>query len=229
MNTSDSLFQSDARRLTDKLRAASEHSRPYVRNRSVNEQPSTLNIVLDGGVLRQRVLSNGRVQTVAVYFREDVINLVNYASGKPRGTDYLLALKGSVIGSIPYHVVAILQSAPTDKRDGMAALMAREIGIAHELSTSLGQRSAIQAMAHFFCEAFLRCADPVPSADRRSFLMSQQLLSTVLGISTVHVNRILQELRRQNLVDIIDNQLVVQDYKGLTSLADFDDTYLSAI
>jgi CRP-like cAMP-binding protein len=226
---SDFISQSDARRLTDCLRAASEHSRPHARNGSVNEQAFTLNIVLNGGVLRQRVLSNGRVHTVAVYFRDDVINLALYASGKMRGTDYLLALEGAVIGSVPYHVVAIIQAAATDKRDGMGALMAREIGIAHERLTSLGQRSAVEAMAHFFCEAFVRCADPVSTANWRPFRMTQQTLSTVLGISAVHVNRTFQQLRRLELVDIVDNHLVVRDYKSLTSLADFDDTYLSAI
>ena len=94
MVRSDDPAQSDARRLTDSLRAGSLHSRPYARNGSVDEQASTLNIILDGGVLRQRVLSNGRVQTVAVYFRDDVINLGIYASGRPSGKDYLLALEG---------------------------------------------------------------------------------------------------------------------------------------
>ena len=79
---SNDLGQSDARRLIDNLRASSVHSRPYARNGSVDEQAATLNIILEGGVLRQRVLRNGRVQTVAVYFRDDVINLSVYANGK---------------------------------------------------------------------------------------------------------------------------------------------------
>ena len=226
---SEHLLQSDARRLTDGLRAASEHSRPFARHSRVDEQASTLNIVLYGGVLRQRVLTNGRVLTVAVYFRDDVINLGSYASGKPKRADYLLALKGSVIGSVPYDVVGTIQAASNDEHDGMAALMAREIGIAHERMTSLGQRNAIEAMAHFFCEAFLRSADPLQAPNRRAFHMTQQTLSTVLGITPVHANRTLQELRRRNLVDMVDSHLVVRDYKGLKSLADFDDTYLFAV
>ena len=229
MVRSDDPAQSDARRLTDSLRAGSLHSRPYARNGSVDEQASTLNIILDGGVLRQRVLSNGRVQTVAVYFRDDVINLGIYASGRPSGKDYLLALEGSVIGSVPYHAVATIQSEATGKRDGIGALLAREIGIAHERMTSLGQRSAVQAMAHFFCEAFLRCVDPLPRPGRRAFPMTQLTLSTVLGFSPVHINRTLQELRRRNLVDIIDHHLVVYDHRTLAFLADFDAAYLAAI
>ena len=229
MLRSDEPFQSDARRLTDGLRAGSEHSQRYLRNGNVEQRALTVNIILDGGVLRQRVLSNGKVQTVAVYFRDDVIDLCLYANGKARERDYLLALQGSIIGSVPYHVVASLQSATSGKANGMSVLMAREIGIAHEHLTSLGQRSSIQAMAHFFCEAFLRCVDPLSVAGRRAFPITQTTLSTVLGISSVHVNRTLQELRRRNLADVVDQHLVVQDYKGLAALADFDDAYLAAI
>jgi CRP-like cAMP-binding protein len=229
MLRSDEPFQSDARRLTDGLRASSEHSRRYVRNGNVEQRALTINIILDGGVLRQRVLSNGKVQTVAVYFRDDVIDLCLYANGKPKERDYLLALQGSVIGSVPYNVMAGLESATSGKADGVSVLMAREIGIAHEHLTSLGQRSSIQAMAHFFCEAFLRCVGPKPMTDRRSFPITQTTLSTVLGISSVHINRTLQELRRRNLADVVDQHLVVHDYKGLAALADFDDAYLVAI
>ena len=229
MLDSHDLFPSNARRLTDSLRANSERGRPYAKNGNVDERASTINIILNGGVLRQRMLSNGNVQTVAVYFRDDVINLCLYASGKARDTDYLLALEGSVIGSVPYHVMATMQSAAPAGRDGMSALMARELGIAHEHLISIGQRSSIQAMAHFFCEAFLRSVDPLPITDRRAFPMTQITLSTVLGISPVHVNRTLQELRRRKLADVVDQHLVVHDQKGLASLADFDDTYLAAI
>ena len=225
---SNDLGQSDARRLIDNLRASSVHSRPYGRNGKVDEQATTLNIVLEGGVLRQRVLSNGRVQTVAVYFRDDVINLSVYANGKDVRTDYLLALEGSIIGSVPYHVVATIQSGSTGRFDGLGTLMAREIGIAHERLISLGQRSAIEAMAHFFCEALVRCIDPFPMPDRRAFPMTQPTLSTVLGLSLVHVNRTLRELRQRKLVDIIGQDLVIHDHKGLESLAHFDGAYLAA-
>ena len=59
--------------------------------------------------------------------------------------------------------------------------------------------------------------------------MTQLTLSTVLGFSPVHINRTLQELRRRNLVDIIDHHLVVYDHRTLAFLADFDAAYLAAI
>ena len=229
MLRSNDLGQSDARMLIDNLRASSVHSRPFTKNGSVDEQAATLNIILEGGVLRQRVLRNGRVQTVAVYFRDDIINLSGYVNGKRIGTDYLLVLEGSIIGSVPYHVVATIQSGSTGRFDGLGTLMAREIGIAHERLISLGQRSAIEAMAHFFCEAFVRCIDPFPMPDRRAFPMTQPTLSTVLGLSLVHVNRTLRELRQRKLVDIIGQDLVIHDHKGLESLAHFDGAYLAAI
>lgn len=95
---SSSRGPSDARRLTDNLRAGSEPGQPYAIKGQVHEQQETLQLVLEGAVLRQRFLGDGRTHTVAVYYRDDVINLMAYAGAEPDTSDYLLAAKGSVIG-----------------------------------------------------------------------------------------------------------------------------------
>lgn len=215
----------DARRLTDILRTKSERSAPYEQSGTVAEREATLQLVLDGCVMRQRFLSDGRVHTVAVYFPDDVINLGRYAHSSGEETDYLLALEGTVIGSIPYYAVA------ADERNNINSLMSRELRIAQEHLISLGQRSAIEAVAHFFCETMLRCAKSSPNEDvnRCSFGMTQAALSTVMGLSVVHINRTLQALRRKKLAEVLDHQLVIYDYKGLAALADFDGRYLAPV
>jgi hypothetical protein len=55
------------------------------------------------------------------------------------------------------------------------------------------------------------------------------MLSSVLGISTVHVNRTLQELRHRKLADVVENELIVYDFDALASLAEFDDDYLAPL
>ena len=115
--------------------------------------------------------------------------------------------------------------------DGVGVLIYRELGIAQERAVSLGQRSAIEAMAHFFCETLIRCARPFVNfrIERCHLQMTQEMLASVLGISSVHVNRVLQELRRRKLADVVDDELVVFDYDRLAELADFNDGYLSPI
>jgi hypothetical protein len=49
----------------------------------------------------------------------------------------------------------------------------------------------------------------------------------VLGLSVVHVNRTLQELRAKDLVIWKDRRIVILDFQRLALLADFDTTYLN--
>lgn len=210
----------------DFLRATSEASAPYKKTGAVDEHQSNLQLVLEGGVLRQRLLSNGRQQNVGVYFRDDVINLELYATGQVRDTDHLLALEGTVIGSIPYYAVSTMSNHESTF-GSIGKLVYRELAIARERLLSLGQRTSIEAMAHFFCETTLRCAQPAPEADHCLFPMSQQTLSTVLGISPVHANRTLQNLRLRGLAEIVNRELIVHDFEGLAILADFSGDYLS--
>lgn len=221
----------EARRLTDLLRKNSEPSHTFQSKGPVREQAETLQIVLEGGVLRQRFLVDGRKQTIAVYLRDDVINLGRYAGAVDHDSDYLLALKGSVIGSVPDSAVATLRSQAARGLDGIGTLVYRELGIAQERAASLGQRSAAEAMAHFFCEILVRCLGPRRDReDRRCALhMSQDMLGSVLGLSAVHVNRTLQGLRALKLADVIDNELVVFDFDRLAEMAGFDESYLAPL
>jgi len=225
-----STIPSNARRLTDKLRASSEHGQVYAVKGQVHEQKETLQLVLEGAVLRQRFLGDGRTHTVAVYYRDDVINLMSYAGVERTTSDFLLAARGTVIGSVPDAEVARLRGTDTN-RDGVGRLVYRELAIAHESALSLGQRTAAERMAHFFCETLLRCL--VPMANERAnscvFEITQEMLSTILGLSTVHVNRTLQELRRLELATISGGRLVVENFTGLARMGEFDSAYLAPI
>jgi hypothetical protein len=221
---------SDARRLTDNLRAGSEQSTPFEKDEALQEGDSALQIVIDGGVLRQRYLTNGRLHTVALYLRNDVLNLGRYMGGKKLAGDHLVALKSTVIGTVPFYAVSAMRNTTTGPL-GVGALMCREVGIAYERLITLGQRSALEATAHLFCEIVVRCndADAGVAAGRGPPPMTQATLSTLLGISTVHIDRTIQDLRLRELADIVDQQLVVHDFDRLAELADFDDSYLRSI
>ncbi len=93
--------------------------------------------------------------------------------------------------------------------------------------TNNGQREALGRMAHLLCEWITRlkaigfaegltCDLPVTQAE----------LGDALGVSTVHVNRVLQELRAKDLVSLKGSVLTVLDWEGLTRIADFDPAYL---
>jgi CRP-like cAMP-binding protein len=102
-----------------------------------------------------------------------------------------------------------------------------DAAISRELVLSLGQRSAISRMAHLFCEIYCRLAIIGQARDTGyDFPLTQRDLSECFGLTVVHVNRTLQELRRRGLVELENRQLTIRDRAGLEALAEFDPAYL---
>jgi len=186
--------------------------------------------VLEGVVVRQRVLRDGRCQTLAIYQRDDVVNLDHFVR-KKQTEDNLIALRGCVLASVEPDMVEELRHMSVTGIDGMAALLLRELGINQERLTCLGQKSAIESLAHFLCETLIRSqARDFHSLNHRcSLAMTQEMLSETLGISAVHVNRTLQAIRRLGLADLSNFELLVQDYDGLAELGEFDPRYLAPV
>jgi CRP-like cAMP-binding protein len=102
-----------------------------------------------------------------------------------------------------------------------------DAAIHREWALSLGQRSAIARMAHLFCEMHARL-DAVGRTDgeRYEFPLTQRELSECLGLTVVHANRTIQELRRRGLVELENRQLTIRNRRGLEGVAEFDPAYL---
>jgi CRP-like cAMP-binding protein len=85
-------------------------------------------------------------------------------------------------------------------------------------------------MAHLFCEQYVRSAVAGLSEPGKGracpFPVTQALLGDTLGLSVVHVNRTLQELRDAKLVSFEHGRLEILDWEGLVKLSGFDTTYL---
>lgn len=91
----------------------------------------------------------------------------------------------------------------------------------------LGRRSSTERMAHFLLEMGARL-QLVGLGDKTGYKcpLSQYLLADALGLSAVHINRVLRELREAGLVTFQRGRVEFDNYKGLVQLAGFDRAYL---
>jgi CRP-like cAMP-binding protein len=89
------------------------------------------------------------------------------------------------------------------------------------------QLSADGAMAHLFCEVYKR-SSAANLVERNSCEMplTQEMLADALGLTGVHVNRTLQQLRETGMVDHRSGRLFVHDFERLANYAEFDPFYL---
>lgn len=102
-----------------------------------------------------------------------------------------------------------------------------DAAIYREWVTNVGRRDASTRMAHMLCELICRLRSVGRIQDHVAELpITQAALGDALGLSTVHINRTLQELRRSGLVATSGPKVHAVDWPGLVRAGDFDATYL---
>jgi CRP-like cAMP-binding protein len=192
--------------------------------RSGEELTSSL-LLLDGWMARSKDLAGGERQVTELHVAGDFADLHGFTL--KRLDHDIVALSECRVAVVPHERLREL----TEKlpRLGRVYWFTTNIDAAihRELALSLGQRSAISRMAHLFCELRIRL-DVVGRArkDGYEIPLTQRELSECLGLTVVHANRTLQELRRRGLVELENRQLTIRDRRGLEGVAEFDPGYL---
>jgi CRP-like cAMP-binding protein len=100
--------------------------------------------------------------------------------------------------------------------------------IFREWMTNIGRRDAYCRIAHILCEMLVRMRAVGLSGEDHTceFPISQGKIADAQGLSAVHVNRVLQELRAAKLISLKGGVLAVLDWEGLKKAGEFDATYL---
>lgn len=96
-----------------------------------------------------------------------------------------------------------------------------------EWIVNIGHRSALARVAHLLCEMMVRLEAIGRAGGKICDLpLTQVHLSQATGLSAVHVNRSLKELRKRELITFSGGRLTIPDWEGLTRLAYFRPDYL---
>lgn len=182
-------------------------------------------MLLDGWLARCKDLPGGERQISELHVAGDFADLHSYSLKK---LDHdVLSLTDCSIAIVPHERIRrMCEQFPRLQR--VYWLMTNiDAAIQRELVLSLGQRSAIARMAHLFCELYARLEVVGRTSDEGyEFPLTQRELSECLGLTVVHVNRTLQELRRRGLVELENRRLKILDRAGLEGVAEFDPSYL---
>ncbi len=138
----------------------------------------------------------------------------------------LATLTKAVVAFIPHESLHDL----TARFPNLAAVFWRDTlidaGIFREWLVSMGRRSAFEHVAHLFCELYLKLQaglggrSPLPAAAH------QTDLADALGLTPVHINRVLKEMRGRTLITLRSQMLVIEAWDELLRVSEFDPTYL---
>jgi CRP-like cAMP-binding protein len=103
----------------------------------------------------------------------------------------------------------------------------RDEAMVVEHLVDIGRRNAVERTAHFLLELGARLK-LVGLATRQGYAcpLSQFMLADALGLTAVHINRVLRQLREEGLLTFRSGQVLFDDFERLVDLADFDTAYL---
>jgi len=183
--------------------------------------------ILSGWACRQRLLSDGRRQIFSLMLPGDAVGFCLEAG--PLATASVVALtKIAFVAAEPLFdgetppFQAHDRSDPLDLTDHMRLSAYLEEGLLLDHVIRLGRQTAYERTAHLILELHWRSA-LIGQADDRSFTLplTQEILADVLGLSIVHVNRTLQQLRRDHLIEIAGPRVNLLDAAQLAGIADF--------
>jgi CRP-like cAMP-binding protein len=182
-------------------------------------------LLLSGWLSRAMDLPTGQRQIAELHVPGDFADLHSFTL--KRLDHDVVALTRCRLGVVPHQrLTEVTERFPHLTR--MFWLMTNiDAAIQREWTLSLGQRDAISRMAHLLCELNVRLG-VVGLSENNSydFPLTQVELGESLGLTSVHVNRTLQELRRRRLIDVENRRVVIHDLEGLKSVAQFDPSYL---
>jgi CRP-like cAMP-binding protein len=131
------------------------------------------------------------------------------------------------IALVPHETLLALTERHPRLARAFGWAMQVEESIAHEWLLNVGQRTALERIAHLLCELLFRLrAVDLAARDTYELPLTQAELADTVALSTVHVNRTLKELRRQQLITMSGKLLTIDDVATLQSIAMFDPSYL---
>lgn len=189
------------------------------------DRPQRSLIVLDGLVCRYRMLSDGGRQITSFHPPGDMPDLQSLFLHR---MDHSIApLCASKIAFVEHRDLRQL----IDNRPGLCATLWRDTlidaAIYREWLVGLGRRRAHQRVAHLMCEMGSRLK-AVGLFRNQSFglPLTQTELADAAGLSPVHLNRVLRDLRSWNLVRFQDYVVSSPDWLATKQLAGFDSAYL---
>lgn len=182
-------------------------------------------ILAKGWVCSYKILPNGTRQIVDFQIPGDFLGLRSVLF---RTADHNIE-PVTLVEASEVMITDLLDAFAQTPRLATAVLWAasRDEAMVVEHLVGIGRRNAVERTAHYLLEFGARLK-LVGLATRTGYdcPLSQYMLADALGLSAVHVNRVLRQLREMGLLTFQQGRVIFDNFDGLVTLADFDKAYL---
>jgi CRP-like cAMP-binding protein len=189
------------------------------------DQPTQCCLVVEGWAFRYKLVGAGQRQILSFHVPGDMPDLLSLHL---HTMDHSLAtLTEATVAFISHDIVHDLIA----RHPNIGALLWRNTlvdgAIFRQWIVAIGRRPAFPRIAHLFCELYLKLeAVGLAEGHQCTLPLKQGQLADALGISNVHVNRVLKDMRGKGLVTMKGSALNIHAWDKLVQIAEFDDAYL---
>ncbi len=189
------------------------------------DEPGPMFVVLEGWACRYKILPNGSRQIMAFLMPGDACDLHIRLLAE---MDHSIAAVTPVLAAtVSRGDMATMMNRHPNIATAMYAAQLVDEGIMRAWIVSMGRRSSTERVAHLICELYLRAHNIGLVGDGPFALpLSQLVLADALGMTAVHINRVLKELRLAGAMGLKRGSVTVLDPVTLVQIAGFDENYL---
>jgi CRP-like cAMP-binding protein len=192
------------------------------------DRPGQSTLLVSGFSSRYKVLQGGERQITAVHVPGDFVDLHSFLL---KEMDHSVgAISTCRVATVPHETLELFTRTQPHLTRLFWLLTLMDGAIHREWLVAMGRRPALGQTAHLLCELYLRL-QVVNAATTPVFTLplTQAELGDILGLSSVHVNRTLQELRSSGLIAWRGQHVEILNWEGLTTIAEFDARYLHVV
>lgn len=189
------------------------------------DRPSRCCLVLQGFACSYKLTADGKRQIMAFWIEGDVPDM---QSLHLHTLDHSLGtITPCKVAFIDHEALRILCESYPRLAGAFWRDTLIEAAVFREWMVSIGRRAAFARVAHLFCEILVRLRAIGRVDDHVCDLpLTQTEIADALGLTTVHVNRTIRDLREAGLAVLKGGVLTVPDWEKLKQAGEFDPIYL---
>jgi CRP-like cAMP-binding protein len=184
-----------------------------------------IHLVLSGLAARSKTLPDGKRQLMALLVPGDLCDVEVFVL---EAMDHdIMAVSDTTCVLIPSEVMEELLTTSSNLTKAMWWSTMTDSAVLREWIVGHGSRDARARIAHLFCELLIRYRIVGETSDDAfPFPLTQEELADATGMTPVHVNRVLQQLRSEGLIELSHKSLTILDANRLQEAAQYDPNYL---
>jgi CRP-like cAMP-binding protein len=192
------------------------------------DRPDRCAVILTGYAIRHKLTGDGSRQILAINIPGDAVDFQNLFLSE---SDHnIQMLTRGIVAEVPRHAIEeIVLNYPEVGRAILITTLV-ESSIFREWAVNIGQRDSRTRIAHLLCEFAYRLSSEHLKHDGVYELpMTQEQLADATGLTAVHVNRVLQGLQRDGLIERDRRMVRFPSWQRIQDVGDFNPRYLHTV